>query len=104
MKPTAPLAYLTALIRDCGMVELRHHDRARWTTRWFDDPYALLEGACARVERSSPASSSISSWDCCFFLLFFGFGTGVISSEGRRDSMIALVGWPLRSSSQWRPG
>ena len=36
--------------------------------------------------------------------LFFGFGIRVMTATLRRSSQILFVGWPLRSSSQWRHG
>lgn len=40
--------YLGWLFLDNGAVELRHHDRKRWVTGWFDDPEAMLRAARAR--------------------------------------------------------
>ena len=48
---------------------------------------------------SAASSKTISRWP-----RFFGFGIGVMNDTRRRRSMIWLVGWPLSSSSQCRPG
>jgi hypothetical protein len=37
--------YLVPLVRDAGIVELRHEQTGRWTTGWFNDPGALLAAA-----------------------------------------------------------
>jgi len=63
--------------------------------------------SCSTVERPSPAPSIISAWSALrprARRRLLGFGTGVISAERRRASMIRLVGCPSSSSSQWRAG
>jgi len=89
MKPTAPLDYLTALVRESGLVELRHHDRGWWTTRWFDSARGLLEVAerlsatgnlYTSLHRPRPGCRSVASTDPItngdverFTRLFFDF-------------------------------
>jgi hypothetical protein len=47
--------------------------------------------SCSRVDSPSPVLRPNSPWPDAL-RRFCGFGTGVISSERRRDSMMRLVG------------
>jgi len=124
MMPSSPREYVDALVADAGVVELRHHDRGRWQSAWFDEPHALLTAALERAgsgnlytslhrpkpgARSPGSTTPITNADIARFTrIFFDFDpvrpTGTASTDleladaerRARDLMQLLTahGWP----------